>query len=585
MEPRDEQHSGDPAVPNRPSSWHQSPVRRRHLLAAAGIAVGAAAISGNLLPLPSDESAPDSAGIANGLPVFVVEDYAAQDSDDAAWQRAIDSARASPSLSKIVLGTRATYQFTRPVHIGQCEGLVVSGLGGNVTTIRSAANGLGSAFRLTPGEAGRVSRLSFRNLGFDGGIANADTLTNEQGLPRVSRDEREFSPAHLVTAIYIQGDRAPQDGTDVSLASVTDVEVSDVRIHGTRGLPLVLSGINGTTIVENSTVAWCMDIGFTFCESVVFSRNIVRWSADNGVSISRGTQNVTCVGNNIEGSFYNGIWVAGFQRTAARGGPAFAAAAGADNALISSNSVTLSGWNGIWLGNGPRRVTVVGNQVVSVLGNTSTSEPVGNISDADRGNGVYVEGMAASGVDSRDIVISGNSLIDCARGGVLIRAGVHGAHVSSNTIVRPGRSEYASAEPETRATLGSYNFGISIPGATATDLGTGVSTVVLQGNIVSDDRDPVDRSDGTQFPPAEWGIYVNPAAKDCIVGENIVSGARTTAPRTTPKPVIGLLGDGPLPEPHNVDAGTALLDTAGGRLLVSSGELWHEVRVEAVRDG
>lgn len=572
---------------DRPAAPTSEPrVARRGFLTAAGVILGGAAISGNFLPLPpgtSDEAAPPPATPADGdggLSIFIVEDYLEDDSDDRAWQRAIDAALSTDLPAKVVLGTRSRYRFAASVRIGAGNGLVVAGLGPRATIIEAApgAGRLGTAFEVPPGVGGEVRGLVIRDLGFDGGISNADALVDDDGVPRISRSEREFAADNLATAVFIQGDRAPQDGTAAQFASVVDVEISHVRVYGTRGLPLLISGVNGTAVVQDSTFAWCMDIGFTFCESVVFSRNVVRWSADNGVSISRGTQNVTCTGNNIEGSYASGIWLGGFQRTGSADGPAISAAPGADNALVSSNSITMSGANGIWLGDGPQRVTVTGNQVVGVSRRApdpaKTRTAAEDEQDLAHGNGLYVDEMA--GLDdssvARDITVSGNTFSDCANGGVLIHAGVAGAYISGNTILRPGRDRGPSGAFVTGA-AGRANFGIAVPGTSAAELGSGVSRVIVHSNVVIDDRAPRREVGGVASPTLEYGVYMNPHVKDAVLGENIVYGARRPMTRNEPPVVTPLPEDG-APPAASVAVGATYFDSRRQRLLVSDGRRW-----------
>lgn len=562
----------------RPSS-----VARRGLLAAVATAIAGTSVAGLFLPRFTNVRNPGESLVKTpGPPVSVVEDFQREDEpDDVSWQRAIDAASAATTEAAIVLGTRQRYAFSQTVKLGGSTGLVLSGLGASSTVISAAAGSGKFSDAFAIGESAPIAQvrdIKFRDLGFQGGLLNADDIVNDEGLPRISRGEREFSDDHFTTAIHVQGNRALRKGKEVQFPVITNLDIERVNVIGASGLPLLISGVNGTVSVQDCVFAWCMDVGFTYCESVLFNRNVVRWSSDNGVSISRGTQNVTCTGNNIEGSYASGIWLGGFEQTASQNGLAISAAPGADNALVSANSITLSGSNGIWLGGGPQRVTVVGNHVVGLRRREISPAEVDKLaadeSNSSHGNGLYVDEF--SQVDraqqARDIIVASNTFSDCENGGVLIHAGVDGAYVSNNTILRPGR-ERSQDGSFVRGAAGRANFGVSVPGVTARDLGSGVTRVVVQGNVIVDDRKPTREVGDLASAIMERGIYVNPAATNCVIGQNQVQGARV--PYTlTDSPLLPVHNSDELPDAEESPNGAMIFDARKRRLLVAYGGKW-----------
>lgn len=253
--------------------------------------------------------------------------------------------------------------------------------------------------------------------------------------------------------------------------SCTDIQIDSCAFKNlATGLPMYFQGVKGYAKVTNSLVENCLDSGFIYCADVQFTNNLVRRSRDNGVSVSRGCQSVTVIGNRIEDSCYWGIWTAGFE-----GGR------GPERILVAANNISGTGYGAISLDDGPRNVTVIGNTADRFYRGPVDEQ------NAIHGRGVSVTGWPSGNLASpthlaRNVTISGNTFIDPPRGGVSFR-GVDGIAVIGNTIINPGSATNLTGTA-IASTDQSQNYGISMTSGYA---GT-VSNATVAHNIIVDYR-------------------------------------------------------------------------------------------------
>lgn len=427
-------------------------------------------------------------------------------SDSDAWARALAASQAF-GIRK-VQGTRADYYFHEPVKLSGVNSVAISGMGGQFTTIHAqeGAGELPAAFLVTEGDAD-AGNISITSIGFDGGMTNWEALGTS-----MARDERTFAPDRLLSGISIFGDLVP--GTEGIYPHVENVTIRDVVTRGTRGLPVFIGGVAGHVSMTESFSERCLDIGFVFNESVNFTNNRVRFSADNGVSLSRGNKAVVCVGNSFYGSARYGVWAAGFGASPGPGGIIIPTWVGPEDITIVANNIVMSGWGGITLAVAPQNVTVTGNVIRDVRR--------GYIENADEyGIGILVQGAgsnpSAPELIARNISITGNLLQDCRRGGISIPWGVDGVSVVGNQIINPGMPYTVAGNP-TSASGGYHAFGVACPGAGVSGAWTTVKNVYVAANQILDNR---------ATPAMKHGTWHGRAIPTWTDRNNIVTGAAT----------------------------------------------------------
>lgn len=351
---------------------------------------------------------------------------------------------------------KGTYRITKKLI--PKSNTVILGEGRELVTIISSV-AFGGAFENSLSVP--LANVTFKELGFLGGTA--DDVTG----PRRSRTR---APSYN-NAIFMRGSRVPSSSYPV----VSDIRVEDCRFLNVNSLPVLLQGVSGNARIHGSYFQNNLDIGFTFCESVHFTNNYVKKSADNGVSISRGNAAAVCAGNYIEGSCYAGIWVSGFTDLAA--GIAWQ---GPQNVVVGGNTIVNSGHAGIQATDAPKHCSIVGNTIHGVLRGPS-DEPSDIV-----GLGVLVGGYPsespASPTDyATDILINANTLVDCARGAVLVR-GAACVVVAGNLIKNPGSEFLSDGTTPVDPASTSQNFGVAVEQSAT------VSYFGVRGNVMFDTR-------------------------------------------------------------------------------------------------
>lgn len=350
-----------------------------------------------------------------------------------AWQRAVDLAKAT-GIKRIVAESNSYVFGGTGVNFGGLHGCTIEGRGKDSTIITGTVN-LFTLFYNTSA----CSKLTFKGLGFVG--PGVDDATGP-------RRARTTTGPSFRTAIKIQGDLHPTAGVAYE---ARDILIEDCKFVGlVEGLPIYFSGTRGYAKLTNSLVENCFDPGWIFCENAIATNNLSRRSMDNGFSLSRGCLSVVATGNQIEDCCYNAIWVAGFDTYA-----------GPENITVTGNVGKRIGHNGVTLQKGGRNATITGN-VFSDIRRGPSDEP----SDED-GCGVYVAGLTDSATFTvltwaENINISGNTIVNPARGGVLIRAGVRSCLIQGNTIINPGTEFLADGVTAVGTTTVNHNFGTNV---------------------------------------------------------------------------------------------------------------------------
>jgi hypothetical protein len=312
------------------------------------------------------------------------------------------------------------------------------------------------------GHYGNASNVQLRDFVVEG------TIIDDVTEPRRSRTQTSNG---FNSAVKFYGDLAP-----AGVGVVRNVTIERVEVIGAAGLPIWFSGVRGDSRLNESHMELTMDVGFTWCERVFCTDNTSVKSADNGFSISRGCQSVVATGNQVAMAAYWGVWIAGFKDSGA------ATDAGPSDFTVFGNVVKDVGKGGICADDAPRKGTIVGNTVERVR-----RGPVDEPSNV-TGVGILIGGFPNDNrpnptIWAEDILVTANTLIDCARGGIQY-VGARNIDIKNNTIIRPGSQFMADGVTPVSSTAVDQNFGIStLNGAQSTS-----RNINIVGNTITDDR-------------------------------------------------------------------------------------------------
>lgn len=413
--------------------------------------------------------------------VVYVDDFLASNSgnDTLAIRESVQYA-VSMGLGLVQFAPR-TYHLSGVVDIPPVTGLTLQGhLGKTIISGREDQSGasIPMAFRLTGTPGDLHDAIRFTGFTFWGGMSNYYDLGDvraRHGSTALGAPELQFSAGRILSCISTYGDGIVR--TDASgnvlpqiYGSVRNIWVDHCEFLGTEGLPVFFRGNTGVTSVTDSLFRRCLDPGFVFCESVIFSGNRSEYSQDNGVSLSRGCSHAVAVANSIYGAWYNGIWGSGF---ASAGGTGMATAPGPRDITISGNVIEWSGEHGVRLGDFAGRASISGNEIYRTRPTISSLTP---------GVGIVVTGQDSSAFPL-SVTVSGNTVHDAARGGVLIRNTVS-ATISGNNLTEIG-SQYAEdgVTPRGSGADGSQNFGIG--SGSSGNMGSGENVLVVGNSVVN----------------------------------------------------------------------------------------------------
>lgn len=378
-------------------------------------------------------------------------------SDSESWARALAAAKADGG-NAIIQGGPRVYEFHTPVSIVDVSNITFRGTGEAHTIFQpspATTTRLHSVFLTDISEVGVIENITFEDFTVLGGMLNPE-------LEGLARNEREFNEKSFTSAIRMAGNRMPGRGSRTRIRGITTRRIT---VNGVESLPMLFEGVSELT-TRDCTFIRTLDWGATHTDVVTVANNVSLWAGDNGFSISRGCTNAVIAGNVIKGCVYWGVWVAGF-----------AGEAGASGFSVTGNTVETAGYGGINCDDGARNGTVAGNTVRDARR--------GYIGTGSFGIGVYVKGLSDGTVWADNITVSGNTLIDCARAGVLVRQNSRNVTVTGNLVVRPG-----TAEDHTGATVQAdsvfENCGVAVAAQGGEE--AKFANITLTSNTAFDDR-------------------------------------------------------------------------------------------------
>ena len=140
---------------------------------------------------------------------------------------------------------------------------------------------------------GNMTNVQFENITFDG-----RRVRDVNGWP-YSNPQTNNGSFRAIQATAPQGD----DSTSVIIDKCDFLNFSS--------LPIFFYFFYNAR-VTNSKFYKTLDPGFVFCNNVVWSNNITEFCADNGVSMSRGNNNVIVESSIFKDCQGTGIWISGF---------------------------------------------------------------------------------------------------------------------------------------------------------------------------------------------------------------------------------------------------------------------------------
>jgi hypothetical protein len=190
--------------------------------------------------------------------------------------------------------------------------------------------------------------------------------------------------------------------------------------------------------VTNSKFYKTLDPGFVFCNNVIWSNNICEYIADNGVSMSRGNQNVIIESSIFKDCQGSGVWVSGFVIP----GTGTVTATGASyNVLDQVTLTSTSPWQAIFDGAYITQYSGSLEATYKIISVTSPSTAIGvcinSINVAFQGVPISNWEYSPSSGPS-NFKVSNNIIIGARESGVFGMTGNSIGSISSNTIIRSG---------------------------------------------------------------------------------------------------------------------------------------------------
>jgi hypothetical protein len=409
-------------------------------------------------------SASDVSAVATGSLVLNVKDYGAVGNgttdDTSAIRAALTAYKASSSAAGTIHLPRGTYRISSQIDLGGCNNLTLSGAGADSSNI-TCTSAINAAFIATSA----LSGIIFQDMGWTGGASYP---------AQVPARNRTFSSS-FQHAVQLDGSNVPNESNPI----IQNVTFRRCRVSNCASLPVFFRGVSGYTRVVDSFFDNCMDVGLIYCSDVLVSRNRALNGADNGFSISRGCRKVVCTSNKVDGTAYHGVWISGFVLDAGGGNPGAGSDTGPQDFVCTGNLVTNVGRSGICLIDAPKNGVVSGNTVNGVsrgdLNGPSDSYGLGILICG------YPSTLPGAPTDYADnLTVTGNTLLNCAKGGIFLKSAVRYSKIESNLIISPGSQFLADGVTSAVSTTDNLNnFGVSADNiSTHTTLDVNNNTVI-----------------------------------------------------------------------------------------------------------
>ena len=295
-----------------------------------------------------------------------------------------------------------------------------------------------------------IDSLIIDNMHFVGNCINDPDISH---YPKRNRELKEESYGNgMTSAIILTGSNYKRRTYEYITKNIT---IKNCIFEDTYGLPIQINGCENVTF-ENNKVINCLDLGFVDCYNLSINNNYISKSADNGISISSGCENVTCIGNKVEYSAISGIWCAGWKTDGIM-------YYGPTKAIISDNIINYcrTGINCKWV---VKDIEINNN----IIDNVSLNYK-GQTTDGDDGGiGINISGWSGTtlidGVDtsvtefSNNVIATNNIIKNTAKNGITVEL-IKNYELSNNTFENIGTKKHMNGD-DVLSTERRYNTGI-----------------------------------------------------------------------------------------------------------------------------
>jgi hypothetical protein len=397
--------------------------------------------------------------------------------DLAAIQAVVNSVSAAGG--GIVYFPPASYLVSAPIVPASNVTLLGAGPG---SVLKTSANG-----SIVASAAAAFNDFTIDNLTFIGPVNNTVTVPTRA---------RTTSGSGCTIAVSVDGSL----DTTGTFPLITNFVMRNCRVRNCTSLPIRIFGVTGVTSVTGCEFTNNMDVGFGFNAEVICANNHSYSSADNGFSLSRGNQKVTCTGNTVENAAFYGIWLTGFTGTT-----------GPQDFTCVGNVVKGCGQAGIVLMDAPKWGVVIGNMIDKLFYRGASGSP-----DDTTCCGIFVRGdstsVPAPATLSTGLLIAGNMIRQAAKAGIYL-TGASGVKVSGNLLIDTGTQFWSDGVTAIVASNTSQNVGIYV------DTPSTSANIVITDNMTVDTR---------ATPYTNWGIQPLPAVGVFTAG-NTMLGCRNVS--------------------------------------------------------
>jgi hypothetical protein len=293
-----------------------------------------------------------------------------------------------------------------------------------------------------------VGRVIVKNITFDGGVTRT-TFPYADSIP--------LNPRGFRSGISLFGDK-----TD------SIVLIESCVFRNFSSLPFLLSYF-AHALVTNCQFIRTFDPGFRWCRKIIFSNNLTEFSADNGVSISRGCKHVTVTGNIFKDCEESGVWLSGY-------GVALTGNVTLTGSYTAGSVVTLTAASANF------DSSMIGGYITLINGTDEATVKITETPSSTVANGIAVNAVPASlqavatgtwnlspafGVDGA--TITGNLIIGCLETGVRGDIAARNFVVNGNTFLRAGWT--ADSEVATTGTVLSGSSSLVLTDPTDFEIG------------------------------------------------------------------------------------------------------------------
>lgn len=214
-----------------------------------------------------------------------------------ARQAVIDCLAHCHATGKTAYFPPGDYYFSDSIFPISGSKLLMRGAHRDLVTIKCAAGKIPFHCDQTVGVDNRLAGADIEGITFDGGHVRDPAFYPYGSDPGTS----------ILQALNL---RAAKGGADV-----VNFRISHCRFEAINGLPIWVADADGSVEISFNEFIRCKDPGILYNNNVTIVGNVIKFSADNGLSISRSNQNIYVAYNHITDCANAGIFVGGINST------------------------------------------------------------------------------------------------------------------------------------------------------------------------------------------------------------------------------------------------------------------------------